>query len=556
MHTHQNLHHSWSFPVLAYIDEKFLQLFLFEHFPRFAPTRKLLTIQPDKIASPRAWSWGSAYPFKCLEEVIDLEENFYFRPYTSSLHSDASDLHQFYSSDLENDHNGIISGKEGSYDFWLLCTSPSLLPGLIVMDRDYPSGAMICPITYRPNKVSCQLGWDQDPKNVEPAFCPIEDLRKKVLFQSVLPEYDPDLDAKCYKSQPSSKRKCDDSAPLAEPTKRGKLPSSNAKVVRRSPKKPIKPPVDATPPRVSTSSRVPLSSTSKAKGSSTVACSPKSSQSPVKGTSSLLGKTVKRRSPRILCKMKTISNTPNDPVSFGDEDSQDEDSGDCSSSSTIGGVSGEGVAQDVIQDNPQVVAEYENNVDSGVRMKEILLGVMLSLFRWCFPPQLLVHILDRPSQCSALLILQRNPQLLLHSAHDEFEYFHDDAKALLCRFASLNPSFVLLVDLNPLFKRLGYGGDTLDNLKLIKFSDSLLEKLSSKLKPPSSRVLDFSREEISSKEYDSLSSDVSALQERINSLTTELNTMKAKLAGVSLEREQLAKTKEAASSVVTCDNLL
>ncbi|MED6117628.1 hypothetical protein PIB30_111666, partial [Stylosanthes scabra] len=177
------------FPVLAYIDEIFLQLFLFEHFPRFAPIRKLPTILPDKKASPRAWSWGSAYPSRCLEEVIDLEENFSFRPYTSS--PGASHLHHFYSSNYESDRNGIIDGKEGSYDFWLLCTSPTPLPGLIIMDRDYPSGATICPITYRPDRVSRQLGWDQDPKNVEPAFYPIEDMMKKVLFRRSLPEFDP-----------------------------------------------------------------------------------------------------------------------------------------------------------------------------------------------------------------------------------------------------------------------------------------------------------------------------------------------------------------------------
>ncbi|MED6128224.1 hypothetical protein PIB30_095539 [Stylosanthes scabra] len=633
------------FPVLAYIDEIFLQLFLFEHFPRFSPSRKLPTILPDKKASFRAWSWGSAYPSRCLEEVIDLEENFSFRPYTSSLHSDASDLHQFYSSDLENDRNEITTGKEGAYDFWLLCTFPTPLPGLIIMDRDYPFGSMICPITYRPDRVSRQLGWDQDPKNVEPSFYLIEDLMKKVLFQSVLPEYDPglvvpfdiasgvtmeyveylecvkkhirqyegyfaaeiksytpvlvkdpylmtgnlspttvaNLEAKCYKSEPSSKRKCDDSAALAEPAKRGKLPSSNAKMVKRSPKKPLKPLVNASPPRVSAGSRVPPSSTSKAKGSYTVACSPMSSQSPVKGTSSLPGKTVKRRSPHLLSKMKTILNTPNNYVSVGDDDSQDEDNGGCSSPSTIGGVFGEGVAQDVFQDNPQVVAECENNVDSGVLYEGNSVGSNIE------PIQMVLsstasHADSRspfPVSGSSSLTKESPVVTSCDSAHDEFEYFHDDAKALLSRFASSNPSLVLPVDLNPLFKRLGYQAFLnawefftahtfadlwdihqdmveihLNNLKLFNFSGSLLEKLSSKLKPPSSRVLDFAREEILSKEYDSLSSDVSTFQERIDSLTAELNTKKAKLAGVSLEREQLAKTKEATSSVVTCDDLL
>ncbi|MED6215334.1 hypothetical protein PIB30_112566, partial [Stylosanthes scabra] len=70
----------------------------------------------------------------------------------------------------------------------------------------------------------------------------------------------------CYKSQSSSKRKCDDPAPVAELAKRGKPPSSNAKVVRRNPpEKPVKPPADSTPPPVSSCSKVLPSSITKAR---------------------------------------------------------------------------------------------------------------------------------------------------------------------------------------------------------------------------------------------------------------------------------------------------
>ncbi|MED6137610.1 hypothetical protein PIB30_066533 [Stylosanthes scabra] len=533
-------------PVLAYIDEIFLQLFLFEHFPWFAPMRKLPTILPDKKASLPAWSWGSAYPSRCLEEVIDLEQISASAPI------------------------------QGSYDFWLLCTSPTSLPGLIVMDRDYPFGDMNCPITYRPERMSRQLGWDQDPKNVELAFYPIEDLMNKVLFQSVLPEYDPSLVVPFDRTDGVT-IETGNFLPLLlqtwilSVTNPNLLQRENVMILLLWQNRPseescqvpmprwsegllrnhLSPPVDATPPRVSIGSRFHPSLTSKAKGSSTVACSPKSLQSPIKGTSSFPGKIVKRRSPRTLCKIKTIPNTPNDP----------------------------GVAQDVIQDNPQVEAECENNVDSGVPYEGNSVGSNVE------PIQMVLPTTDSqsPFPASDFSNLTKESPVVTScdSAHDEFEYFHDDAKALLSCFASSNPSFVLPIDLSPLFKRLGYQAflnswafftahtfadlwdihkdmveTHLNNLKLFKFSDSLLEKLSSKLKPPSSRVLDFAREETLSKEYDSISSDVSALQERIDSLTTELNTMKAKLASVSLEREQLAKTKEAASSLMTCEDLL
>ncbi|MED6173900.1 hypothetical protein PIB30_064037 [Stylosanthes scabra] len=68
--------------------------------------------------------------------------------------------------------------------------------------------------------------------------------------------------------------------------------------------------------------------------------------------------------------MNTIPNTPADPVNVGDEDSQGEDNGGYSRLSSIGYVSGEGVAQNVIQDNPHMEVKCENNVDSSVSHEE------------------------------------------------------------------------------------------------------------------------------------------------------------------------------------------
>ncbi|MED6107063.1 hypothetical protein PIB30_010509 [Stylosanthes scabra] len=225
---------------------------------------------------------------------------------------------------------------------------------------------------------------------------------------------------------------------------------------------------------------IPHSSTTKTKGSSALDCSPKPSGSPVKSTSSLLGKPVKHKSPYLWGKMKTIPNTPNDPVSVDDEDSQDENSGGYSRSSIIMVVFRKGVAQDVIQDNPQVVAKCENILIQCSVRKRFRLDFS---YGFSFPFQ----APDSSNLSKEFLVFTS-----CDFAHDEFEYFHDDAKALCSRFASLKRSFVLPVDLNPLFKKLG--------------------------------------DEILSKEYDSIS--------------FELNTMNAKLACVSLEPKQLVKTKE------------
>ncbi|KAL4395593.1 uncharacterized protein DS421_1g00830 [Arachis hypogaea] len=123
-------------------------------FSQFAPILKPPTILPDKRASPRVWIWGSAHPSKSLEDVIDFEENFGFCPYVTSYQPSASVIHHIYSTDLEYDRNDIFTSKKGAYDFWFLCTSPTPFPGLIVMDRDFHCGALICPVIYHPDRIS------------------------------------------------------------------------------------------------------------------------------------------------------------------------------------------------------------------------------------------------------------------------------------------------------------------------------------------------------------------------------------------------------------------
>ncbi|QHN99193.1 uncharacterized protein DS421_13g395760 [Arachis hypogaea] len=567
------------FPVLAFIDEIFLQLFLFERFSQFAPIRKPPTILPDKKASPRAWIWGSTHPSKSLEDVIDLEDNFCFRPYVTSYQPNASAIHRIYSACLEHDRNDIFTGKEGAYDFWLLCTSPTPISGLIVMDRDFHCGALICPVIYRPDRV---------------------------LFQKELPEYNPclvvplnrdggvtmeyvnylmHLDARCYK-HPPSKRKSNDSVVTAEVVKRSKVESSIVKVAKRSLEKPLEPSIDATPSPIFIGSEISPSLTAKAKGSSSAACFVKSSQSPSKAVVSLSRSAVKRRSHRLLSKMTTIPNAPSDPVNVVDESSQERVSKDSPNSFVVPDVPDKGTTQDVVRDGPRAITSSKSNVDieSGVTCQGDPTRCVVTPIRIVFPGAA-SHVASEStfqalSTCISHVTKEPSASASLVSVRDEFEHFDGNAKNLLSEIASRTPSFLLPNDLNCLFKKLGYQAfldawdfftshsladlwgthrnmveNHLNNLKLFKFSGRWLENLSTKLEPPPG-VPDLAREELLSKEYHVLSSDVFALQEKVDKLTSELNTMKTRLASVSLEREQLAKHKEDASSVISYSDIL
>ncbi|QHN82026.1 uncharacterized protein DS421_20g692090 [Arachis hypogaea] len=527
------------FSVLAFIDEIFLQLFLFERFSQFAPIRKPPTILPNKKASPRSWIWGSSHPSKSLENVIDLEDNLYFHPSVTSYQPNASVIHCIYSACLEHDRNDISTGKEGAYDFWLLCTSPTPIPGLIVMDSDFHYRALICPVIYRSDRVGRQLGdggvtmeyvdylmhMKKHIRQYEGTSIPdvrsfVPVLIKDPYFMTgnLSPSTIANLDTRCYKHPPYLKRKSNDSVVTAEVVKHGKVESSDLKVAKRSLKKPPRPSIDATHSPISTGSGISPSSTAKAKGSSVAACFVKSSQSPGTDVASLSRNVVKHKSHRLLGKITTIPNTPSDLVNIGDESSQERVSGDSPNSFVVGDVPEKGTTQDVVRDGPRATASSKSKVDiePGVTCQGDPTRRIVTPIRTEFPGAVFVH--------------------------DEFEHFDGDAKNLLSEISSPAPSFLLPNDLNCLFKKLGFSGRWVENL-------------STKLEPPPG-VSDPARQELLSKEYHVLSSDVSTLQEKVNKLTFELNTMKARLASISLEREQLAKHKEAASSVISYSDIL
>ncbi|QHN85616.1 uncharacterized protein DS421_16g538910 [Arachis hypogaea] len=585
-----------------------------------------LKIAHDKKASPRAWIWGSAHPSKSLEDVIDLEENFCFRPYVTSYQPDASAIHRIYSACLEHDRNNISTGQDGVYDFWLLGTSPTPLPGLIVMDRDFHCGALICPMIYRPDRVLFQEELPKyNPFLVVPldrdggvtkeyvdylmrmkehirqyegtsvpdvrSFVPVLIKDPYFMTGNLSPSTITNLNARCYRYPPSSKRKPDDSVVTAEVVKRSKVESSNVKVAKRSLERPPRPSVDATPSPISTGSGISPSSTAKAKGCSVAACFVESSQSPGKAVVSLSRSVVKRRSHRLLGKIKIIPNAPSDPVNVGDESSQERVSGDSPNSFVVGDIPDKGTTQEVVRDDPRAIASSKSNVDiePGVTCQGDPTRRVVTPIRTVFPGAASHAVSESTFQASSISDITKEPLASASSGvlfcfsisvRDEFEHFNGDAKNLLSEIASQVPSFLLPNDLNCLFKKLGYQAfldawdfftshslanlwgahrdmvaNHLNNLKLFKFSGRWLENLSAKLEPPPG-ISDLAREELLSKEHHVLSSDVSALQEKVNKLTSELNTMKARLASVSMEREQLAKHKEAASSAISYSDIL
>ncbi|MED6107062.1 hypothetical protein PIB30_010508 [Stylosanthes scabra] len=250
---------------------------------------------------------------------------------------------------------------------------------------------MTCPITYRSDRVSRQLRWDEDPKNVEFAFYPIEDLMKKVLFQIVLPEYDPCLITpsdrvggvtmeyvsylKCVKKQIKQyegyfsvemksilvlvKHLYFMTGNLSPTTIASNVPSFAWMLGVTNLNHPQGESLMILPLR--------LNRTSEA--------------------------SCKHKSPRLLGKMKRIPDTPDDLVSVDDEDSKDEDNRGFLTLSTIGGVSASCMD-----------SRYPFQVSNSSNLTKESLVVTL---------------------CD--------------SAHNEFQYFHVDVHALFYCFASLNP---------------------------------------------------------------------------------------------------------------------
>ena len=148
------------FPMNCFVDDVFLQCFLFEHFPSYAPVRSVLEVSSDEEHpfSPRVWGWSGGRHHKLLMDMLDKEDAFCFHPFTTFHYPGVDGLHLIYHEDKQDIRHHSNEGIEGVYDFRQLCPSPGVLPGDVITDSYSAVGALICPYVYRPERVCRQLG--------------------------------------------------------------------------------------------------------------------------------------------------------------------------------------------------------------------------------------------------------------------------------------------------------------------------------------------------------------------------------------------------------------
>ncbi|KAA8517973.1 hypothetical protein F0562_015447 [Nyssa sinensis] len=147
------------YDVASYAVTTFLQIFLFERFKDYAkphvfPCTKVLDgkarttkVVPNTIS--RASRWRGKGTHKTLAQLMDVEENFVFRPYVSPFQGEKDLL--LYPRDITS-----ISIHEDSVSelgcIWGAILTPFCLP---VRDE-----LLDCSVTYNPHWVACQFGFD------------------------------------------------------------------------------------------------------------------------------------------------------------------------------------------------------------------------------------------------------------------------------------------------------------------------------------------------------------------------------------------------------------
>ncbi|KAJ1377125.1 hypothetical protein SESBI_49218 [Sesbania bispinosa] len=156
------------FPINSFMDLVFLQYFLYERFPEYAPVRTV----PDPVLDgatrplePRVWGWTMGHPRQLLSEILDEEAQFVHRPYTINLFPGVEPLSHIY------------------------CPVP---PWILITDNVSAAGGAFWPFAYRPDRVCCRFGLDQAPCNVDLEFRDVSESKKAVLFKSTdaLPKFD------------------------------------------------------------------------------------------------------------------------------------------------------------------------------------------------------------------------------------------------------------------------------------------------------------------------------------------------------------------------------
>ncbi|KAF4378062.1 hypothetical protein F8388_020698 [Cannabis sativa] len=102
--------------VISLIDACFLQMFIWERFPKLAPIRK--SLQPGK---PRPWAWVSSKCWKTLCNVTKDVSNFTFRPYlTNNCTYFTLDIYPGSVVPLTDEVRSSFTTSAGEAGFWFV----------------------------------------------------------------------------------------------------------------------------------------------------------------------------------------------------------------------------------------------------------------------------------------------------------------------------------------------------------------------------------------------------------------------------------------------------
>ncbi|KAF4369324.1 hypothetical protein F8388_019549 [Cannabis sativa] len=136
--------------VISSIDACFLQMFIWERFPKLAPIRK--SLQPGE---PRPWAWVSSKCWKTLCNVTKDVSNFTFRPYlTNNCTYFTLDMYPGSVVPLTDEVRSSFTTSAGEAGFWFVVC----LPRSLLCLRDDPKSLSWSFVSYRPDRVARQFG--------------------------------------------------------------------------------------------------------------------------------------------------------------------------------------------------------------------------------------------------------------------------------------------------------------------------------------------------------------------------------------------------------------
>ncbi|KAF4395841.1 hypothetical protein F8388_018115 [Cannabis sativa] len=139
--------------VISSVDACFLQMFIWEHFPKLAPICK--SLQPGE---PRPWAWVSSKCWKTLCNVTKDVWNFTFCPYLTNICTYFTfDMYSGSVVPLTDEVHSTFTTFAGEAGFWFVVC----LPRSLLCLRDDPKSLSWSFVSYRPDRVARQFGFDQ-----------------------------------------------------------------------------------------------------------------------------------------------------------------------------------------------------------------------------------------------------------------------------------------------------------------------------------------------------------------------------------------------------------